>query len=98
AIKNGNQIGECVSVSVGEFCNNNNAQDWFFTQWLGVEQEEQGKGFGKYLLQRTFWEMKKIGYENAIISTNIKNYRAQLFYTNFGYKVVDTGYCLVKKY
>lgn len=98
AIKYGNQIGECVSVSTGEFYNDDDAQDWFFTQWLGIEQEEQGKRLGKYLLHRTFWEMKKIGYKNAIISTNIKNYRAQLFYTNFGYKVVDTGYCLVKKY
>ncbi len=97
ATRDGNQVGECVSVSIGEFYDNDDAQDWFFTQWLGIEQEEQGKKLGKYLLHRTFWEMKKIGYNNAIISTNIKNYRAQLFYTNFGYKVVDTGYCLVKR-
>ncbi len=98
ATRNGEQIGECVTLSAGEFYRADDAQDWFFTKWLGVEEKEQGKKLGQYLLQRTFWEMRKIGFKNAIISTNIKNYRAQLCYTNFGYQVIDTGYCLVKKY
>jgi len=98
AVKDEKQIGECVTVSAGEFYRADDAQDWFFTTWLGIDEKEQGKKLGKYLLQRTLWEMSKIGYKNAIISTNIKNFRAQLFYTNFGYKVIDTGYCLVKKY
>jgi GNAT superfamily N-acetyltransferase len=98
AFRNEKRIGECFTVSVGEFYRANEAQNWFFTKWLGIEDEEQGKGLGRYLLQRTFWEMRKIGYRNAIISTNVKNYRAQLFYTNFGYRVVDTAYGLVKNF
>lgn len=73
------------------------SQDSFFTKWLGVEEEYQGKGLGRYLLQRTLNEMYKVGYRNAFISTNVINYRAQLFYSNFGYKVTDTAYALVKR-
>jgi GNAT superfamily N-acetyltransferase len=97
ATRNGEKIGECATVSAGEFYYADDAQDWFFTKWLGIEEKEQGKKLGQYLLQRTFWEMRKIGYKSAIISTNINNYRAQLCYTNFGYQVIDTGYGLVKK-
>jgi len=96
AFRNEKSIGECYTVSAGEFCRANEVQDWFFTKWLGIEDEEQGKGLGRYLLKRTLWEMRKIGYRNAVISTNVKNYRAQLFYTNFGYQIVDTAYGLVK--
>jgi N-acetylglutamate synthase-like GNAT family acetyltransferase len=98
ASRNENDIGECYTASVGEFYRASEAQDWFFTKWLGIEEEDQGKGLGRYLLQRTLWEMRKIGYRNAVISTNITNYRAQLFYTNFGYQVVDTAYGLVKSF
>mgnify|MGYP000353808520 CR=1 FL=1 len=91
------EIGECYTISLGEFYRAKEAQTSFFTKWLGVEEKDQGKGLGRYLLQRTLWEMRNLGYKNAIISTNITNYRAQLFYTNFGYKLVDTAYGLAKR-
>ncbi len=98
ALYDNSEIGECCSVSLGEFYRAKEAQYSFFTEWLGIEEKYQGKGLGRYLLQKTLCEMRKAGYENAIISTNIINYRAQLFYSNFGYKVTDTGYALVKRY
>lgn len=98
ALYDDNEIGECISVSFGEFYHAKEAQDSFFTKWLGVEKEYQGKGIGRYLLQRTLFEMRKIGYKNAFISTDIINYRAQLFYSNFGYRVTDTAYALVKSF
>jgi len=98
AFRDDKKIGECYTVSAGEFYCASEAQDWFFTKWLGIEDEEQGKSLGRYLLQRTLWEMRKLGYKNAVISTNVKNHRAQLFYTNFGYHVTDTAYGLVKSF
>jgi len=98
ALRSGNKIGICECVSAGEYCQASEAQDSFFTEWLGIEEEEQGKGWGRYLLQRTLWEMRKIGYQNAFISTDWENYRALLFYTNYGYRVTDTVYGLVKKF
>ena len=97
AFRNDDEIGECYTVSLEEFYQAKEAQDSFFTKWLGVDEKEQGKGLGKYLLQRMFLEMHKLGYKNAVISTNVKNHRALLFYTNFGYKVTDTSYGLFKK-
>ncbi|HIE27392.1 TPA: GNAT family N-acetyltransferase [Candidatus Poribacteria bacterium] len=96
AFRSGREIGICKSFSVGRYCQASEAQDWCFIKWLGVEEEERGKGWGRYLLQRNLWEMRKIGYKNTVISADIKNYRAQLFYTNYGYRVVNTGYGLVK--
>jgi GNAT superfamily N-acetyltransferase len=96
ALRDGNEIGVCVSVSSGEYCRAGEAQDWVFIKWLGIAEEERAKGWGRYLLQRNLWEAREIGYRNTIISANIKNYRALLFYTNYGYRVSDTVYGLVK--
>lgn len=92
----GEEIGICRSTSAGDCVQATEAQDCFFIHWLGVERKEQGNGWGRYLLQKTRWEMRKIGYRNAVISTDILNHRALLFYTNYGYRVSDTVYGFVK--
>jgi GNAT superfamily N-acetyltransferase len=89
ASRGGKQIGVCECVSCGEFSKVKEVQNWAFTEWIGVEKEHQGRGLGRYLLRRALQEMHGIGYRNAGISTDWKNYRAFVFYTNFGYHVVD---------
>jgi GNAT superfamily N-acetyltransferase len=96
AYRNGKEIGVCETTSVGEFCQSSAAQEWLFVEGLFVDREEQGKGLGRYLLQRNLWEMRKLGYKNAVISTDIANYRAQLLYMNYGFQLADTCYEFVK--
>lgn len=96
AFRNGNEIGQCKSESAGECCDAKEAQDWVFITLLEVSKDDQKKGLGRYLLQRNLWEMSKIGYKNSVISTDWNNFRALLFYTNYGYKVVDTMHEFVK--
>ena len=91
------ELGFCKSLSVGRYCRASEAQDWLFIKALYIHDEvEQGKGWGRYLLQRNLWEMRKIGYKNAVISTDWRNYRALLLYANYGYEVSDTVYGFVK--
>jgi len=85
-------IGVCHSVSMGEYARAAAAQDWFLTRWLGVEEDFQGGGLGRELLQRALHALREAGYRHAIISTNWQNFRALLFYTNFGYTVRDWTY------
>lgn len=40
--------------------------------------------------------MRKLGYRDAVISTDMTNCRALLFYANYGYRVTDTVYGFVK--
>ena len=89
AIRKGKEIGICECISCGEFSKVGELQDWAFTEWLGVHKDFQGRGLGRYLLRRALVELDKIGYRNASISTDWENYRAFVFYTNFGYEVVD---------
>ena len=96
AYQSDEQVGICESVCGGEFSSHPEAQDWLHTVWLGVEDEFQGQGLGRYLLQYTLAEMKKIGYRHAAISTAWENYRAFLFYSNCGYRTVDWTYEFVK--
>ena len=96
AYRDGNQIGECESCSVGEFARAKEAQDWVYIAGLFVNESEQAKGLGRYLLQRNLWESLKLGYKNTAISTDWQNYRALLFYTNYGYYLVDTYYEFIK--
>ena len=92
AHRDGEQVGICESVCGGEFSSHTDAQDWLHTVWLGIEGEFQGQGLGRYLLQYALREMHKVGYRHAAISTNWENYRAFLFYSNYGYQVVDWTY------
>ena len=92
AYQDNEEVGECWSVCGGEFSSHPDAQDWLHTVWLGIEDDFQGQGLGKFLLQSTLHEMHKIGYRHAAISTDWENYRALLFYSNCGYKIVDWTY------
>ena len=96
AYRNGEKIGECESVSGGEFSSYPDAQDWLHTVGLDIDDPYQGQGIGRYLLQYTLQEMHKIGYRHATISTSWTNYRAFLFYSNCGYHAVDWTYQLEK--
>ena len=94
----GEEVGVCESVSGGEFSSHPDAQDWLHTIGLDIEDPYQGQGIGRYLLQYSLQEMRKIGYRHATISTDWENYRAFLFYSNCGYRVADWTYELVKNF
>jgi GNAT superfamily N-acetyltransferase len=85
-------LGTCMCVSCAEYDTAEEANVWAFTKWLGVEDAVQGRGLGKYLLQRALAELRRAGYRHAAISTALHNYRAALFYSNVGYQVVDWTY------
>ena len=96
AFQNDEKVGECWSVSGGEFSSHPDAQNWLHTTWLGIEDEFQGQGLGRYLLQYELQEMNKVGYRHAAISTAWDNHRAFLFYSNCGYQTVDWTYEFAK--
>lgn len=90
------EIGECWNVSCAQFSSHPDAQDWVYTDWIGVEDAYQSNGLGKYLLQYSLHEMRNVGYKHAALSTDWDNYRALLFYSNFGYRAVDWTYAYEK--
>ena len=96
AHQNGEQVGICESICGGEFSSDTEAQAWLHTVWLGIEDDFQGQGLGRYLLQYGLQEMHKVGYRHAAISTAWDNHRAFLFYSNCGYRTVDWTYEFVK--
>lgn len=96
ALRDDKQVAICDCGSAGDGSRADGAQDTFFVHWLGVEQEAQGQGWGRCLLQRAQWEMQQLGYRHAAISADWRNYRGLLFYTNYGYRMTDTVYGLAK--
>lgn len=85
----GDIVGVCNNGSGALRTGHPAADEWFFTHWLGVEDEYQGRGLGRHLLQRALNDAHELGYRNAVISTSWDNHRAFLFYANYGYHVVD---------
>ena len=96
AHQNGEQVGICESICGGEFSSHADAHAWLHTVWLGIEDDFQGQGLGRHLLQYALQEMKKVGYRHAAISTAWDNHRAFLFYSNCGYRTVDWTYEFVR--
>lgn len=95
--RNGGIIGSSWSVSGEHYCLNPEARTVFCTESFGLyEPEDRGKRLGRYLMQLTLWEMRKLGYQTATLCCSLPNYRAHLLYTNTGYRVVDHTCAFVK--
>ena len=88
----GDDVGECVCRSCGEYAPDAEAQRWVEVVGLGVEDNLRGRGWGRYLLLRALGEARETGYRNAAISTWWGNHRALLFYSNYGFRVADWTY------
>jgi GNAT superfamily N-acetyltransferase len=73
------------------------AANWCFCANLMVKDEVQGRGLGRFLLATGLAEMRKAGFRHAGISTDWDNYRAQLFYTNFGFRLRDRTFAFEKE-
>ena len=92
AIQDGDGIGECELVSGAGSSADDEAHDFAFCEWLGVEEEYQGRGLGRFLLAHAMYLARERGYRHGAISTAFDNDRAFLFYTNYGFRVVDWTY------
>jgi GNAT superfamily N-acetyltransferase len=97
AFVDGEPVGICENRCCGEYSDSPEAQDWLLTKWLGVNEEYQGGGLGRQLLQTALNQMHEAGYRHAVISTSWTNHRACLFYSNCGYRCVDWTYAVEKK-
>ena len=83
-------IGECRVKSCAD--RDIHQGDRLFVNWLGVNEDFQGKGYGRFILQEALREGRKLGYRHAAISTAHNNHRAYAFYTNYGFRVTDWTY------
>ena len=88
AVSGQERLGVC-NVDRGQASEGPNASDWCYCEWLGIAEASRGKRLGAFLLAAALAEMRKAGCRHAAISTNGTNYRAQLLYTNLGYRVTD---------
>ena len=84
----GRDVGECVCRSAGAYASAAAAQKVFYVDWLGVEEERQGKGWGRHLLLRALTEARALGYERVAIATGWRNYRGLSLYANYGFEAV----------
>ncbi|MBC7234381.1 MAG: GNAT family N-acetyltransferase [Chloroflexi bacterium] len=91
------QVGVCVCVSLYEVARVVEADDWVYTRWLGIEEDYQGRGLGRFLLLSALRDLHTVGYRHATICTFGDNYRAFLLYSNLGYHVIDWTYAFRKK-
>lgn len=92
----GRHIGICNTLAMSHFYLAEEVQNTCFVAWLNIEEEHQGKRWGEFLLHTNLQKLKERGFQHTLISTNINNHRALLFYTNMGYQIVDTSYAFLK--
>ena len=90
--KGEDKIGACDICCCGQWSDELRVQDRLFVKWLGVNEEHQGRGLGRYTLLYTMKAAREMGYRNAAISTAIQNHRAFVFYSNIGFHVTDMTY------
>jgi len=88
--KRGDKVmGECKIVRLGYEGWRPELRHWCFCTSLHLDESLRGKGLGKYLLALGLREARQRGLRHTLVSTDWDNYRAYLFYTNFGYQFLD---------
>lgn len=95
----GSELGMCECANACNWADDPkddaSCQEWFFVTHMAVppiftdEHQFQGKGVGQLLLGEALRRLRAIGYCHSCISTDRANYRALLFYSNFGFQTVE---------
>jgi len=88
----GKEVGHCTIISSVEDQRSPAVEDRAFVDGLYVYDPWQGKGIGKYLLQRALNDAYALEFRRAGISTAWDNHRAFVFYSKFGFSVSDWTY------
>ncbi|UCC67192.1 MAG: GNAT family N-acetyltransferase [Armatimonadota bacterium] len=97
AVQGEEQVGEFSMLSLREDRWRPQLADWCTAGLLCVADRLQGRGIGKCLVARGLTEMRKAGLRHAMISTDWNNWRAYLFYTNFGFRFLDRTFGFRKR-
>lgn len=67
------------------------AAQQLYTFGVNVRKSYRGQDWGRFALQKVLWEARKLGYQDAILSTGLDNYQAQLLYASCGYQGISTS-------
>lgn len=71
-------------------------QNMCYTTGMGVNKAEQGRGIGRYLMERSLFEMHRFGCRHAILDVDPSNFPALMLYASMGYRTVYSV-CQMKK-
>lgn len=93
----GQLVGVCEVHSFGNWGWSSESQATFGLGPIDVEASFQGQGWGRFLLQTACAEARQIGYRHMATSTDWRNFRARLFYANYGCDDLDTAYSFLKE-
>jgi len=89
-------IGVCEGHSLGHWGHSDLSHTTVVLGPMDVEDAFQGCGWGKFLASVMLEEANKLGYRHTVTSTEQENHRAQLLYTNMGYRVTDVAHSWLK--
>ena len=61
-------------------------QNMCYTVGMGVNETERRRGLGRYLMERSLYEMQRLGCRHAILDVDPENSPALMLYTSMGYR------------
>ena len=88
----GHLVGVCEGHSFGLWGDSDVSHETVVLGPMDVEDDFQGRGWGKVLSYTMLAEARTLGYRHCATSTQQDNHRAQLFYTNMGFEVTDVAH------
>ena len=91
------KLGQSYLSSLGHYYRASEAQHIFYVNDIYLEPHARGKGLGRYLLERSMFEMQRLGYKDGALCTDIDNYQAQLLYSSYGFRTIDTIHTVYRK-
>ena len=73
-----------------------NPQDVCCTLTLGVDEHQRRRGIGRYLMEKSLFEMKKAGCKHALLGVHVSNEPAMALYKSMGYETIDSMCAMAK--
>jgi ribosomal protein S18 acetylase RimI-like enzyme len=82
------EVGESHYVTLANWGDERAARTGY-VWWLNVQPEARRRGIGRYLMQRTFDHMRRLGCDTCWLTTGADNWPAQPLYLALGFEMVD---------
>lgn len=86
------EVGVCEATPLIVGCPSRLRNTTFAIGWIHVEPGLRRRAMGRYLLDRTAWEMKRHGYSRGLVQCNLVSPSPMSFYSNCGFTLADIAW------
>lgn len=84
-------VGVCVFSTLERLSDDPETRDWGYIWGFGVDEEQRGRGIGRFLLTSALSKLHTSGCQGCWVTNRSDNWPALTLYLQLGFELVDTS-------